>query len=255
MRDFTIRSYEGLVDALRTVYTIVDVRSFLVGAHGNNVGTACLRHDVDRRAEGALPCAEICRELGVSATFYFRHPYTFDRSVLRRVAELGHEVGYHYETLTKTRGDVPRAVMLFERELREFRAVVDVDTACMHGSPLSRWDNRDIWKATSPAVYALAGEPYLSLTPDVGYLTDTGRGWNRRSASLRDAMPGPMPSFESTFDLIRAIEAGSLPDRLMINIHPERWNDGLVPWAVELVGQTAKNQVKSVLRRARNARA
>lgn len=248
MRDFTLEKYSRLVSAITATYEALSFRDTLLRQDG---AVACIRHDIDRRAHSALACARICADAGAVGTFYFRYPYTFDPSVLRQVAELGHEVGYHYETLTKTNGDMASAVAMFRDELAEFRRWVQVDTVCMHGSPLSRWDNRDIWTVTTLEEHGLIGEPYLSLTPDVAYATDTGRGWNRRSASIRDAMSGPMPAFASTAVLIRAMETESLGPRLMVNIHPERWNDALVPWTVELLGQTAKNQVKSLIRLTR----
>jgi len=45
---------------------------------------------------------------------------------------LGHEIGYHYEVLSKANGDYETAVELFEQELSEFRKITDVKTICMH---------------------------------------------------------------------------------------------------------------------------
>ncbi len=53
--------------------------------------------------------------------------------------------------------------------------------------------------------------------------------------------------FHSTFDIIKAVEAGKLPDRIMMTFHPQRWTDRTVPWVRELVWQNVKNQVKRVL--------
>ena len=50
--------------------------------------------------------------------------------------------------------------------------------------------------------------------------------------------------FRSTGDIIRAAEAGVLPDKIMITVHPQRWNDKFIPWAKELIFQNAKNMVK-----------
>ncbi len=52
------------------------------------------------------------------------------------------------------------------------------------------------------------------------------------------------PRFRSTFDIIEAVEKGLLPDKIMINTHPQRWTDNLVEWAKELVWQNCKNLVK-----------
>ena len=40
--------------------------------------------------------------------------------------DLGHEVGYHYEVLSKAKGDYEKAIQMFEQELNEFRKKVDV---------------------------------------------------------------------------------------------------------------------------------
>ena len=49
---------------------------------------------------------------------------------------------------------------------------------------------------------------------------------------------------KDTFDLIEKIKNNELPDKIMINVHPQRWNDEFVPWARELVWQNVKNVVK-----------
>ena len=38
-----------------------------------------------------------------------------------------------------------------------------------------------------------------------------------------------------------------LPDKIMMNTHPQRWTDDYVPWVKELVWQNLKNLVKRVL--------
>ena len=52
--------------------------------------------------------------------------------------------------------------------------------------------------------------------------------------------------FRGTQDIIDAAESGLLPpDKIMINVHPQRWTDSFVPWIRELVWQNVKNVVKS----------
>jgi len=50
--------------------------------------------------------------------------------------------------------------------------------------------------------------------------------------------------FRSTFDIIEAVEKGLLMDKMMINTHPQRWNDRFGPWVKELVWQNMKNVIK-----------
>src|SRR5690625_2901666 len=60
----------------------------------------------------------------------------------------------------------------------------------MHGSPLSRYDNRDLWKSYSYRDYGIIAEPYFDMDfSRVLYLTDTGRRWDGDKVSVRDRAP------------------------------------------------------------------
>lgn len=61
------------------------------------------------------------------------------------------------------KGDPHQAIKLFEEHLSQLREVADVKTICMHGSPLSKFDNRDIWKHYNYRDYGIIAEPYFDL--------------------------------------------------------------------------------------------
>jgi len=65
----------------------------------------------------------------------------------------------------------------------------------MHGSPLSRYDNRRICDKYNYRDFGITGEPYFDLDfTKVLYLTDTGRRWDGNKVSLRDKIsPSPYP--------------------------------------------------------------
>ncbi len=74
----------------------------------------------------------------------------------------------------------------------------------------------------------------------------------QRDGSLAQRRHGWRPAFrdlkiKDTFDLIQKIENGELPDKIMMNVHPQRWTNDYVPWVRELVGQNLKNIVKKYL--------
>ena len=52
---------------------------------------------------------------------------------------------------------------------------------------------------------------------------------------------------KNTYDLINKIKNNELPDKIMMNVHPQRWNDEFVPWVMELVRQNIKNVVKRII--------
>ena len=102
--------------------------------------------------------------------------------------------------------------------------------------------------------YYMPAEIVGDLDLDFGqvfYLTDTGRRWDGWKVSVRDKMPQQEEwvrqglVFHRTRDIIRAVEQGKLPDKVMMTVYPQRWDDRLWPWAKELVGQNIKNVVKS----------
>ena len=220
-----------------------------------------LRHDVDARKENSLQFAEIQFELGIKGSYYFRVvPESFDREVIRKIAGMGHEIGYHYETMDmisstfkvqrlKLEDDklIDAAYEEFCRNLVMFRKIVPVETICMHGSPRSKYDNKMIWDKYNYKTLGIIGEPYFDIDFNkVGYLTDTGRKWNGDKVSIRDKVNSSFNfNFRSTHDIIHSV--GKLPDQLMFTFHPQRWNDHWYPWIKELVLQNIKNRVKRLI--------
>ena len=248
MRDFTMEKYRELCHALLGAnYTPVTVHRYLTDPTSRRI--TVLRHDIDYKPENALKMAELEHALGVTSTYYFRHPHTFIPEIIEQVLSLGHEVGYHYEVLAKAKGNYEKAITLFARELEEFRTLCDVRTICMHGSPLSRYDNRDLWKEYDFGEFGIAGEAYLSMAgTDLRYLTDTGRNWGGKH-SVRDAMPGAgeiPPSVATTDDLAHWI-ASAGEEGLYLTVHPERWAMSEGEWATGYVTDLVMNAGKAVL--------
>jgi len=73
----------------------------LEGKKNNNIKLVVLRHDIDGKLGNALRMAELEHELGIQSTYYFGFPYTFKPEIIGKIQALGHEVGYHYEVLSK----------------------------------------------------------------------------------------------------------------------------------------------------------
>jgi hypothetical protein len=254
-RDFTEAAFEELLEALLAAgYDFLPFDEYITAAAPPE-RTILLRHDVDRRPGFSVRFAEIEARHGIRGTFYFRIvPESFDEGAIRRIAALGHEVGYHYEDLALAGGDPPRAIALFEEHLRRLRAVCPIRTLCMHGSPLSAHDNRLLWRTYDYRDYDLVGEPYFDLDFErVFYLTDTGRRWDGAAVSVRDKVAGTgfERRFRGTREIIATARAGSLPPQIMITTHPQRWSDSLPLWTLELVGQRIKNVAKGALNVAR----
>jgi len=246
--DFTLQKYKELCEAIMEEYTPTTVKSYLTKKPSGEL--VILRHDVDRKPENALKMAKIENDLGITSTYYFRKKKdVFTPEIIKEIANMGHEIGYHYEVLEKAKGDLEKAIRIFEEELKKFREICDVKTICMHGNPLSKWVNKDIWKKYDFKDFGIIGEPYLSIDyKNVLYLTDTGRKWNSRF-SVKDVVGANSQRNEkikSTDDVIRMINGGDI-EQICILAHPERWSDSFGEWLKELAWQNVKNVCKAIL--------
>ena len=99
-----------------------------------------------------------------------------------------------------------------------------------------------------PGLWIIA-EPYFDVDfNEVFYVTDTGRKWNDSGASIRDRVDSRFDiEIKSTNHFIELIKQGLIPDKMMINVHPQRWTDRPLPWVKELVGQNFKNVIKRAM--------
>lgn len=253
--DFTLKTYKRLLSAfIDSGYRFITLEEFFSGKEplGKIV---MLRHDVDRKPGYSLRMAQLEQSLGVRASYYFRVvPESYRPEIIQAIIQLGHEFGYHYEDLAMCGGDMERAIRMFRQNLENFRTFYPVKTACMHGNPMSKWDNRHLWNKYSYREEGIVGEPYYDIDyRGVLYLTDTGRRWDNQKMNLRDRVEDYFHlTFASSEGIAAAAEKGETPDRVLINTHPERWTDALIPWLLQWGVQNMKNVVKRLLVR-RNA--
>lgn len=289
--DFTLKTYKILLSTLSNQgFLFLSFNEFI---SGSTTKTVVLRHDADYLLLKSVKFAKIEHELKIGGTYYFRvKKEKFDEEVIKEIHSMGHEIGYHYENLgamaqrhkgiTAEEKLVRLAIKNFTENLERLRKIVPVKTICMHGSPMSRWDSRLLWKYYDYHDFGIVGEPYFDINfSDMLYLTDTGRRWDGSIVSIRDKahhtqhttqgfnsyedwkvkpIPGSLMNmtqesidfqkkynFKSTSEIIRSAERAELPDKIMMTFHPQRWSDRPGPWFEELVWQNVKNVGKYFL--------
>ena len=192
--DFTFKIYkELLAEMLRKGYEFQTYADFIKSPLKKSI---ILRHDVDDKPYNSLVFAKIQAELGIKGVYYFRAvSKSWNEFIIKEISLLGHEIGYHYENLSVSNGNYKIAIEDFEKNLKKLRKIAFVETICMHGSPISKYDSRDLWKHYSYKDYSIIAEPYFDTDFNtVLYLTDTGRTWNNKSISIRDKV-------DSAFDI------------------------------------------------------
>ena len=235
--DFTLKKYQKLVNSLKPGdYTLLN--------HLKN-GGSIVRHDVDRSVKNALSMARIEAQNEIKTTYYFRVPKTFKPKEIDRIKELGHEIGYHYEVLDKAKGNKKKAIQIFRKEWELFKRW-ESHTICMHGNPLTKYDNRDLWGKFQMHKEKVMAEAYLSINFNkIKYFTDTGRSWNNKKYTLKDITGLPFQKIKDTNHLIRTLKNNG---PFYILAHPCRWNDNLYAWTKELIGQSMKNIIKRIIK-------
>jgi len=295
--DFTLSKYRTLLDSLISQgYSFQTFEEFLSEpAHK----VVILRHDVDKRPHNALVIAKMEHELNIRASYQFRiSEGTFDNETVEQIVLLKHEIGYHYEDLNhavnlsgsnhkKNSGSkgflLETAFNSFQKNLDSMRKSYPVKVISMHGQPMSKFDNRFIWKYYDYRNEGIICEPYFNIDySKVLYLTDTGRKWKEDKSNIRDryskirdhddavsrsfsgwkVIPPPGSAlnmtakaksfqsgyrFRSTSDIIKAVKNGKFPCHVIISTHPQRWTGKLVPWLTELIWQNIKNVGKYFL--------
>lgn len=101
-RYFSRDGYRTILSTARSAgYALTPFRDFRTPTEGRPA--LLLRHDMDHDLDSALVLAGIEAEEGVSATYFIQTACEFynllsphGRGVIRRLAEMGHEIGLHY---------------------------------------------------------------------------------------------------------------------------------------------------------------
>jgi hypothetical protein len=245
--DFTLNKYEKLCQtAAVSKYTSITIADYLQLDQGIiNRPYIVMRHDIDRSPQRALDTARVEHKYGISSTYYFRTQRgTYIPDIIDEIASLGHEIGYHYETLDKCKGNLKSAQALFQKELTAFKKRYTVKTVCAHGNPLTRNDNKDIWKSMEFSDFGLLGEAFLSIDFDrFAYFSDSGRTWlNSKSQKLpgKDSVETAFNQVQPkrTDDVIEIIKQGKLPN-ICVLTHPERWCKDVIGFSSRYLLDTA----------------
>lgn len=256
--DFTLAKYTELLQGLKAGgYRFLTFEQYCSDkAVLGDDRFVILRHDVDLKSENSLATAKIEHSLGIQASYYFRVVKQSNKpEIIKAIAGLGHEIGYHYEDMSLCEGDAEKAMDHFKSQLDYFRQYYPVKTICMHGAPRSKYDGRDLWKHFDYHDLGIMGEPYFDVDfAKVFYLTDTGRRWDGFNVSVRDKVPVYQDEwirqglvYHSTADILHALQNDELPERLMMTTHPQRWIDNRVQWFKEASVQRVKNGVKRII--------
>lgn len=259
--DFTLSAYKSLLQSLqKNDYKFFTFEEYCTQKLKikTEQKIVILRHDVDLKSENSLKIAKIENQLSIKSSYYFRVTADSNKpNIIKAIADLGHEIGYHYEDMSLFNGNTEDSIKHFEKQLQYFRQFYPVKTICMHGAPQSKYDSKDLWNKYNYHDFGIIGEPYYDIDfSDLFYITDTGRMWDGYNVSVRDKIPVHQDRwinqglvYHNTKDICTAINYGTFPKRLMITTHPQRWTNNKIEWTNELLFQNVKNIIKFLIKR------
>jgi hypothetical protein len=254
-KDYNIKKlkelYSALLDSNYKIYRVMDYLS----EKPTEGKCVVLRHDVDFKPIYALRLAELEKEMGLRSTYYFRYvDEVFEPEIMKKIEQMGHEVGYHYETLNKCDGNIDEAYQLFLKELAILKKNFKIKTISPHGTPLDRhyssytfsglaklgfayirgkkvftdWKNQNIWDNHDIKNVDIIGDAYLNFDFNkIHYFSDTGRTWQVEGYKVKDVSGTPDEiSISTTDELIKLIKTKE--HNVYLLIHPNHWLQGKI---------------------------
>lgn len=205
----------------------------------NNIGDLSkpfiiIKHDVESKLEKALKISKIERSFRIKATYYvhsffLREPKNID--ILREIAGLGHEIGYHYDVLDSNNGDKNSAIQEFREALSRFSDNgFTIKTICPHGNPLKKRvgysSNKDFFLDTEiRKLFNDLVDVYITfpdmLKEDYLYVTDAGYAYSYRDAkSTKTDATEKLLSLNDKDEIIKMIKDGQ---SMIISMHSHRY--------------------------------
>ncbi len=201
--NFTIQSYSELLKYFHKSHSYITFSEY-DQLHENNV--ILLRHDIDYSLQYAYEFAKIEKSLGVKASYFllFSSPFynLLDQENIgfaRKIVELGHEVGLHYDVNVISNGNGLDPYSLFNLEINLLGNLIGkpIKTIAMHNPSIS---GEDIFRSTN----------YINVydkkfVEDIAYFSDSCAAWRN--------------------SFVEHIKRNNFPNRMQLLTHPILWSE------------------------------
>lgn len=254
MKDFTHDAYKEYLEIIKLNYSNILRFDEYFLSDPKPDSFCIIRHDVDRKPENALKLAKLEKTMEIQSTYYFRAKrHTFITEIISEIADYGHEIGYHYENLSDTNGNVELALENFKKNLMLFRDIYPVKTCAMHGRPFKPFNNIDLWKISNNHNlllndHGIVGDVFLDIDyTDIAYINDTGRNWSSTKSNVRDKVNSLVNvDFKNRTDLLEYLSTNH-HSKMVFQIHPERWSSNSYDYYIQYCKDALINIAKSII--------
>lgn len=240
---FTYKAWENFCRALAEAGLHSIPARDVAGTEGKYL---TLKHDVETAVPHAARMAEIEHRYGHRGSYYVQAYLLDDEkniALLRKMQQMGHEISYHYDVMDSEKGDLDRAIAVFEENRIRFEAAgFPLVTLCQHGNPIVErvgyHSNRDFMR--SPRVQALY--PALSdimvdfkekAHTDYTYYSDAGRQFKMIYDPLtNDITPSDDKNiaYKNLTALLPVLKEGG---NAIVSTHPHRYTKSALVYTVK----------------------
>jgi len=216
------KSYKDFIEFFKPfgIKTILD--------YSNSESGIGLKHDVDTRLDIALEMAEFEKSQGVKSTYFMLHTadYYPDYSVFREIQDLGHEIGFHNDLITKYLKEGIQPKDYLKNELRRLKKEgIEIHGTCSHGSYLARdlkFLNYYIWEQV----------PFYTSHPSYESIFYLGKSYVIKKLNLYDYFKydsallrrdkTSSDTLRQNFDYKNIFKDFKKNQKAIINIHPNQ---------------------------------
>lgn len=202
-QNFTIKSYTELLTYFKQTHNFTLFKEY---DQLDTQNTILLRHDIDYSLKHAFEIAKMESELGVKSTYFllFSSPFynMLDEeniNLAKEIANLGHEIGLHYDVSVLLKGNSSNPQSLFEAEINILSNIIDhpIRTIAMHNPSIS---GDDIFRNTG--YINTYSEQFVK---GMAYFSDSCMAWRN--------------------NFIEHLEKNNFPQKMQLLIHPILWSE------------------------------
>lgn len=172
--------YRNLLERL-----IADGYVFILPRHYGCVNSsklAIIVHDVDFSVSGVAVFISIESEMHIKSGFYIRPDadyFTQNVEYFQALEQQGWEIGFHYDCLSRSSGDLSQASRLFEAQLVYLRTFFNISTTRYHGDSYNlNIVNRDLY-VLNQNIWRQNGLKEISNLEGWSYISDTNHQWSQ----------------------------------------------------------------------------
>ncbi len=222
-----------------------------------------LKHDVETKPERALCMAQIENKYGHRGSYYVQAYLLKDEKnieILKKIQKLGHEVSYHHDVMDSNKGDIGKAVLEFENNIKLFNEHgFETVTVCQHGNPVIErvgyTSNRDFFRSSKvrelyPNVFDIMVNFPENVACKYDYYSDAGRKFKLIYDPVNNDIVNSDDkniSYKNLDELFEnLLNSGN---NFIISTHPHRWMSSAVKYILKdflfkLVKSVAKIMMK-----------